>query len=242
MTEENKGNEAGDDLRSLRFLLLKTAIRGPAGRAGLLLINIHAGGREIQPDDLGGQPLEVRGAFVVPVAEMIAVLNPFAAVLQNRADLFGERIGFIGREIQQRQTGNDRADAFNRFVVLPQQNVKMPRVAGDDVGAGKAQAEQARQLGIVFNGHQPLLAQAVFDERLGDRSGAGAEFEHETFRVGRQPARHRGGEFGRTGCDGAGPLRIGEPFLQKQGRVGQCRDELFGHDVENFCSTPIFRL
>jgi len=71
---------------------LSNALKGIAQAVSrilkLLLINVHAGGREIQPDDLGGQPLEARGAFVVPVAEMIAVLNPFAAVRQNRADFY----------------------------------------------------------------------------------------------------------------------------------------------------------
>ena len=39
--------------------------------------------------------MEARGAFVVSIAEMITVLNPFATVLQNRADFFGERVGFM---------------------------------------------------------------------------------------------------------------------------------------------------
>ena len=51
---------------------------------------------------------------------MIAVLNPFAAVIQNRADFFGERIGLLRREIQQWQAGNDRANGFDGFGVFPQ--------------------------------------------------------------------------------------------------------------------------
>ena len=61
---------------------------------------------------------------------------------------------------------------------------------------GKFFAQQPRHLGIPFDGDEPVFAQAAFDERLGDRAGAGAEFEHVTFRIGRQPVRHGRRELG----------------------------------------------
>jgi len=85
--------------------------------------------------------VEVRGAFVVPVAEMIAVLTHLPPWVQNRA-IFGERIASAGGN-STTQTGNDRADGFNRFGLFPQQNVQMPRVTGDDVGAGKPWSRRA---------------------------------------------------------------------------------------------------
>jgi len=99
-------------------------------------------------------------------------------MVQNCADFFGERVGFSRREIQQRQAGNDRADAFNRFVAFAQQNVQM-HASRNDVGAGKTPAEQARQLGIIFNGHsrssrKPRSRSAWVTPRCR------AEFEHET--------------------------------------------------------------
>ena len=61
---------------------------------------------------------------------------------------------------------------------MAQQSIQVPRVAGDDVGAGKSLAEQARQFGVSFDGDKPLFAQAMFEQGLGDGAGAGAEFEH----------------------------------------------------------------
>ncbi len=76
-------------------------------------------------------------------------------------------------------------------------------------------------------------------QRIGDSAGAGAEFEHETFRIGRQPARHGSGELRRTGRDRAGALRVGEPFAQENRRVAQRGNEIFGHEMFG-CPTKIY--
>ncbi len=146
-------------------------------------------------------------------------MHPRALWIQNGADFVRKRFSLFGRKIQQRQAGYDRTDTFNGGVAALQQTIQLPRVAGDDLGAGKTFTEQARELGVSFDSHQPVLTQPMFEQGLGDGAGPGAEFEHIGFGIRRQPMRHGGGQFSGTGNHRAGPLRIGKPFLQKQGCV-----------------------
>ena len=115
----------------------------------------------------------------------------------------------------------------------------MPCVAGEDVGAGKAFMEEAGQLGIVLDSHEFFLAQAMPKERLGDHAGAGAEFEHEAFRVGGQPVGHGRSKMPGTGHNRAGATGMGKPFLQEQCRVAQSCQQSFGHGVRNN-GRPVF--
>src|SRR5258706_10441652 len=164
-------------------------------------------------------------------AEVIAVLHPVPLWLQHGTDLVREGFGFFWREIQERQAGENDADMTDRLVMLAQQIVQMPGIAGDDVRTGKTFAEQLRHVGIVLDGDELFLAQAALQQRLGDGAGAGAEFEDKAFRVTRQPAGHGGGELAGAGCDRSHALWMGQPLAQEQRRIRQCRNEFFGHDA-----------
>ena len=43
-----------------------------------LPVNIHAGGRQVEPDDFGGVKLKAERAARMAVANVVAVLHPFA--------------------------------------------------------------------------------------------------------------------------------------------------------------------
>jgi hypothetical protein len=57
-----------------------------------------------------------------------------------------------------------------------------------------AVAQQRAEAGIVFDQHQPLLVDAMFDQRIGDRAGARSEFDHRSFGIDVDILRHGPGE------------------------------------------------
>ena len=83
------------------------------GGASLLLENADAGGREIQPDNFGGEQAEIFTATRTVFHDLIGVLHPAATRFKDAADFFGKFVRFGFREIQQRQAGDDRADGFD---------------------------------------------------------------------------------------------------------------------------------
>ena len=60
---------------------------GGVRKRGLLLINADAGGREVEPDQAGGEKAKVGGRFGLFIAEMITVLDEFARGRQHGTDL-----------------------------------------------------------------------------------------------------------------------------------------------------------
>jgi len=198
----------------------------------LLLEDADAGGGEIEPDDLGGDEAEFAGAAGAAGAafhDAVGVLDVTAAGIEHGADFFYEFLGFYRRKIEQGQAGDDGTDGGHGLREGGEQLIQFPRITGDDVGAGKAFAEVLGEGGVVFDGDEPVFAQAAFHERIGDGAGAGAEFEDIAFGVARQPAGHGGAEFGGTGGDGAGALRVDHPLAQEHGRVRQGGDDFFCH-------------
>ena len=126
------------------------------------------------------------------------------------------------RQLQRHHTGVVDDERAGKGVKLVQLATALPHHGAEGIGG--------RQ-GAVNGNPYRIATVAGIGQRLGDRAGAGAEFEDITFRIARQPARHGRSEHGRTGRDGAGALRVGQPLAQEKRGVGQCRDDSFCHVV-----------
>ena len=133
---------------------------------------------------------EARRAARTQFVDAVAVLHPVALRLQHRSDFLRQRLGLFLREIQQREAGNHRADAFNRLAAVAQQIVQLPGVAGDDTGARKSFAEQMRQQGVTVLGVSVDADSTALQNFVAD--------QHLSFPILRDPDRsiaHRYGTF-----------------------------------------------
>ena len=195
----------------------------------MLLIDADAGGRHIPPHHIGSQELETGSALRASVPYVIAVLNPRAGGAENGADFSGQTVSGLGREVFQGQTGNDRGNLIELLEVPLQQLVQLAGVAGDDMRAREAFAQQAGQFGRFFNGHQPVLPQAALKQDLGDRSGARSQFQNEFIRIKRKPVGHGAREVLRTGQNRADLLGTMKQFLQEECRGTQMGAYLSSH-------------
>jgi hypothetical protein len=76
----------------------------------LLLINAHAGWREVEPNPMGSHPTEMIIQLRTLIQQMVAVLDELAAFRQESPDFPGEIIGNNRPEVEQWQTRHHRGD------------------------------------------------------------------------------------------------------------------------------------
>jgi len=183
------------------------------------LVNVDTGGRKVEPDDIRVNLPELRQRTGMLIAEVIAVLDQPSAGSKDRADFVDQSSRVLGFEIPQGQAREDNSDVAHLMGVLLQQTIQIQGVAGDDVSLGKPFAKAACEFGRFFDGHEAVLNQALFQQRLSDGTGTGTELEDAGVRFVGQPARHGGGEIPGTGHDGSDLPGLVKHFLEEEGGI-----------------------
>jgi hypothetical protein len=99
-----------------------------------------------------------------------------------------------------------------------------------------AVAQQRAEARIKFDQHQALLIDAMLDQRVGDRAGAGPQFDHRCGRLDVDILRHGAGQHTARRHHGAHVKRLLDPraketnfVVETKGFFQRTRGRLQGH-------------